>query len=193
MDDLERMGPLGKVEYLFSVCERHQRDYCPICFFDFRDMNESALQQAANEELLLCRAEGCLEKAVKSCSSCMNVKYCGQTCGKRDWKARHKEECTRAKGSQKGIKPARSPTLRINMACGIMDDTFVDIFPVNTKLIMYSRNPNNPAPLRGKVVGFSKGRGAYANPEVKYNPRIHAGLTDDDMCTYIQSSTRMEM
>lgn len=181
MDELEKMGPLGKIDYVFCVCEKHQREHCHACFFDFRHPNELALEEATAEELLLCRANGCKSKAVKSCPSCFNVKYCCQDCGNLDWKARHKDECTRAKGSLKSTRTG-APVKRINLSCGNMDDTLVDIFPVNTRLIMHSRNPNRPEPLRGKVVSFNTGRGIYADPEVKYDPKH--GLNDDDMCTY---------
>jgi hypothetical protein len=183
MDELNKMGPLGKVEYEICVCERHQLEHCHMCCFDFRDMNKSALEDATNEERLLCRAKGCMAKASKTCQGCKNAKYCGKDCANADWKAKHKHECTRSEAGMKSSKPG-APTKRINMACGHLEDEFVDIFPVNTRLIMYSRNPNRPEPLKGKVLSFNTGKkGVYADPEVKYDPKIR-GLNDEDMCTY---------
>ncbi|VEU35391.1 unnamed protein product [Pseudo-nitzschia multistriata] len=87
----------------------HGREYCPICCFDFREMNaESRMQsevdlskrQAKRDQKRVrdgpCAVEGCKNTGSRLCGRCRNVGYCSVECQRRDWKDRHKKKCKKS-------------------------------------------------------------------------------------------------
>mmetsp|Transcript_5034 Transcript_5034/g.9496 ORF Transcript_5034/g.9496 Transcript_5034/m.9496 type:complete len:223 (+) Transcript_5034:70-738(+) len=185
MIEEEKKGPLGKCEYVICLCEAHRLAHCHQCFFDFRDMNDQARDEAADEELLLCRAPSCMNQGSKKCSGCGNVRYCGKECQTAHWK-KHKKVCkkkdSKVADNTKGDKRQLNQ-MRVNLACYHLEDEFVNAFDVNTRLVSPTRNDVYPD-LYAKVISLNAGRGPYVSPEAKYDPKKFPGYEVEDMCTY---------
>lgn len=68
--------------------------------------------------LRACAADGCLRsedgfRAFDMCSRCKSAFYCGRECQARDWKSRHKRDCTPAPVSAPVPAPAAAAAAKV--------------------------------------------------------------------------------
>jgi MYND finger len=191
-DDIECVTAGGN-EYIWTVCSYHKREHCPMCFVDWRDMNQNAKREAESRDSLLCHVTGCPNEGSMVCGACKMVKYCGKECQKLDWKV-HKQTCSKAyakkdpkkatgnkkgkkekiergheaadlKGPQAGQARSTGAKIRINVGSPDGPDTFVEALPLGTRVTLITGDLEGDTV--GTIVAFKPGKGVLSNPERK--------------------------
>lgn len=94
-------------------------------------------------------------------------------------------------------EPSSTPTstLRFNLAIEGEPDKFVPVLLQGTKVSLITGKLRGD--IKGTIVSFNLGKGPFADPEIKYHPRLGKGMDFDDpdmFCTYsiqVQGSSKV--